>query len=172
MMLLTSNKLHQRTIEEWTQWCHYIIFIALDYHDNENILYIYFIHHCFIYRPPLCRRQPISNPGCCDQRERHGSTRVTRPCLPCVTQFMTVFFAHLVIDQPRISPRPGQMVWSVRAGGMVRPSRTKSDTIGSLPSSQPGGSPGGVSPLVVGLIGCDHGIKKLIWNGHGYRQSH
>jgi hypothetical protein len=39
------------------------------------------------------------------------------------------FFVHLVIDQPQT----GQVVWSVRAGGMDRPSRTKSH-----PASQAG----------------------------------
>jgi hypothetical protein len=38
-------------------------------------------------------------------------------------------------------PRPGQVVWSVKAGGMDRPSRTKSHPNGSLSSSQPCGPP-------------------------------
>jgi hypothetical protein len=52
----------------------------------------------------------------------------------------------------KISPRPGQMVWSVRAGGMDRSSRTKSHPAGSLSSSQPGGPPCWASSLDFGLI--------------------
>ncbi len=68
-------------------------------------------------------------------KRRHGSIIVqsTRPCLPCVKQLMTVFCVHSQIDQPR----SGQVVWSVKAGGMNRPSHTKSHPAGSLSSSQP-----------------------------------
>jgi hypothetical protein len=43
--------------------------------------------------------------------------------------------------------------WSAMAGGMDRPSRTKSHPAGSLSSSQPGGSPCWAGPLAFGLIG-------------------
>ncbi len=46
-----------------------------------------------------------------------------------------VFCVHLIIDHPR----PGQVVFSVRTGGMDRPSRTKSHPAESLSSSQPAG---------------------------------
>ncbi len=46
----------------------------------------------------------------------------------------------------------GSVVWSVRAGGMDRPSRTKLHHAGLLSSSQPGGPPCWASPLAFGLI--------------------
>ncbi len=54
----------------------------------------------------------------------------------------------------------GQEVWSVRAGGMDRPSHTKSHPAGSLSSSQPGGQPCWASPLAFGLIGYSFGAGK------------
>jgi hypothetical protein len=45
--------------------------------------------------------------GCCESttrvttREKAWVYQSTRPCLPCVTQLMTVFYVHLVIDQPQ-----------------------------------------------------------------------
>ncbi len=45
------------------------------------------------------------------------------------------------------------MLWSVWAGGMDRPSRTKLQPAGSLSSSQPGGPSCWVSTLAFGLIG-------------------
>ncbi len=63
---------------------------------------------------------------------------------------MTVFSVHLV---QWLSPRPGQMVWSARAGGMDRPSRTQSHPAGSLSSCQPSGPPCWASPLAFGLVG-------------------
>ncbi len=51
------------------------------------------------------------------------------------------------------SNRSAQVVWFVWAGGMDRPSRTKSHPAGSLSSSQPGGPPCWTSPLAFGLIG-------------------
>ncbi len=62
---------------------------------------------------------------------------------------MTLFCVHLVIYQPQTA---GQVVWSVKGGGMDRPSRTISHPAGSLSSSQPGGPPCWASPLVFGLI--------------------
>jgi hypothetical protein len=50
-------------------------------------------------------------------------------------------------------PGPGQMEWSVRAGAMDRPSRTKSHPAGSHSSSQTGGPPCWASALAFGLIG-------------------
>ncbi len=51
------------------------------------------------------------------------------------------------------SSRPGQMVWSVRAGDMDYPARTKPQPAGSLSCSQPGGPSCWASPLAFGLIG-------------------
>ncbi len=45
------------------------------------------------------------------------------------------------------------MLWSVKAGGMDRPSRTKLRPTGSLSSSHAGGRSGWASPLAFGLIG-------------------
>jgi hypothetical protein len=58
----------------------------------------------------------------------------------------------------KISTRVGQVVWSVRADGMGRPSRTKlyPSGVGSLSSSQPGGPPNWASPLAFGLIAYEH----------------
>jgi hypothetical protein len=67
---------------------------------------------------------------------------------------MAVFCVRLVIDQHQTAE---QVVWSVRAGGMDRPSRTKLHPAGSLSSSQPGGPPCWASPLAFGLIVRDSG---------------
>jgi hypothetical protein len=50
----------------------------------------------------------------------------------------------------RSAPDPGYVVWSVRAGGMDRPSHPA----GSLSSSQPGRPPCWASSLAFGLIGA------------------
>ncbi len=65
-----------------------------------------------------------------------------------------VLCIHLVIDL-QICPRPGQVVWSVRAGGMDRPSRTKLHTSCWVSFLQPawGGPPCRASPLAFGLTG-------------------
>ncbi len=68
---------------------------------------------------------------------------------------MAVFCVHFVIDQPY---RPGQVVRSVRAGGMNHPSHTK-----SLSSSQPGAPPCWTSPLAFGLIG-----RAIVWVCRGW----
>jgi hypothetical protein len=60
---------------------------------------------------------------------------------------MTLFCVHLVIYQPQTA---GQVVWSVKAGGMDRPSHTKSHPAGSLSSRQQGGPPCWTSPLAFG----------------------
>jgi hypothetical protein len=70
--------------------------------------------------------------------------------LPCVTQLMTVFFVQLVIEQPQTVK--GNW-WSVMAGGMDRPSCTKSHPAASLSSSQSRGPPCWAGPLAFGLIG-------------------
>jgi hypothetical protein len=54
------------------------------------------------------------------------------------------------VDQPQTG---ASMVLSVMAGGMDRPSRTKSHPARSLPSIQLGGPPCWASPLALGLIG-------------------
>ncbi len=53
----------------------------------------------------------------------------------------------------------GQVVWSAGAGGMDRPSSTKSHLAGSLTSSQPGGPPCWTIPLAFGIIGNHRGDK-------------
>jgi hypothetical protein len=70
-------------------------------------------------------------------------------------------------DVAHICPRPGPVVWSVRAGGMDRPSHTKSHPVGSLSSSHPGGPPCKVSPLAFGLIALYIHILTVI-RGHIY----
>jgi hypothetical protein len=77
----------------------------------------------------------------------------TRPCLPLRD------VAHddvLCTFSKRSAQDRGQVVWSVRAGGMDRPSRTKSHSSGSLSSTQPGGPPCWASPLAFGLIDCPY----------------
>jgi hypothetical protein len=54
---------------------------------------------------------------------------------------------------PEININPCNSVWSVRAGGMDPPLRTKSHPAGSISSSHPGGPPCWASPLAFGLIG-------------------
>jgi hypothetical protein len=67
---------------------------------------------------------------------------------PCVITIMSVACVHLVKKTEAAgiakrsqlsSPRPGQAVWSVRAGDMDHQSHTKSHPVWSLSSSQPGG---------------------------------
>ncbi len=60
-----------------------------------------------------------------------------------------VLCVHLVTEQLQIGANG---IVRVRAGGMDRPSRTKSHLSGSLSSSQPGGQPCWTSPLAFGLI--------------------
>ncbi len=82
---------------------------------------------------------------------------------------MVVFCVHLVTDQPC---RPGQVVWSVSAGGMDCPSRTVSHPAGSLSSSQPGGPQCWASHLAFVLIGCvvrDKGRRKSERKSEGER---
>ncbi len=55
----------------------------------------------------------------------------------------------------RSAPDRGQVVWSVRAGGMNPPSRTKSHLSGWHSSIQPGGPPCCDSPLAFGITACD-----------------
>ncbi len=52
------------------------------------------------------------------------------------------------------SNRPGQVVWSVKAGGMYK-----------ILSSQPGGPPCWASPLVFGLIGTGTDSEGALWAG-------
>jgi hypothetical protein len=81
---------------------------------------------------------------------------------------MTVFCVHLVINQ--LSPRPVQEVWSVRAGGMDCPSRTKSHPAGSLFFSQPGGPPCWAGPQAFSLI-ASHPPPPLKEAACGHRSS-
>jgi hypothetical protein len=57
-------------------------------------------------------------------------------------------------------PAPGPVVWSVRAGVMDRPSRTKSHPAVSLYSGQPGGPSFWASALIFSLIGLVHTVEE------------
>jgi hypothetical protein len=71
-------------------------------------------------------------------------------------EYQTMPFLRVVAQDGVLctfSNRSAQVVWFVWAGGMDRPSRTKSHPAGSLSSSQPDGPPCRASPLAFGLIG-------------------
>ncbi len=81
-----------------------------------------------------------------------------------VIKFMAVFCVHAVLEHQEqkldlpassqlSSSRPGQVVWSVRKGGIDRPSQHKSHPAGSLSFSQPRGPSCAVISLFFGLIG-------------------
>jgi hypothetical protein len=76
---------------------------------------------------------------------RHGFTRVPVHAFPAWRSSWRCFV--YIGNRSSPTPTPEQVVWSVRAGGMDRPSRKKSHPAGSLSSSQPGGPPNWVSPL-------------------------
>ncbi len=86
---------------------------------------------------------------------RQGSTRVPGHAFLAWHSFTTVFCVHSVIAQPR----PGQVV-GPSAGGMDRPSRTKSYL---LDHSQPGGPPCWARPLAFGFIYGDGSFCPPSW---------
>jgi hypothetical protein len=84
---------------------------------------------------------------------RHGPSRVPGYA------FLLRDVAHdgvLCTFRNRSAPDRGQVVWSIRAGGMDRPSRTRLHPSGSLSSSQPGGPPCWASPVAFDLIDCPY----------------
>ncbi len=83
---------------------------------------------------------------------RGGRLRGSQPRSAAVHRSPNKLWSSNSIFNLWISPRLGQVVQSVRAGGMDRPSRTKLHHAGFLSSSQQGGPPCWASPLAFGLI--------------------
>ncbi len=128
---------------------------SVEYLMHENIGH-------FTFRHKLCSKcfESILKPLAASTREKAWVYQSTRPCLPRVTQLMTVFCVHLVKYQPQTGASgavcpSGQAAWTVH--------HVQNHTLLCHFSSQPVGPPCLASPLAFGLIGLNKPDTSKYW---------